>query len=146
MAGPMDAQQALADLTEISSQVRTAVLVDAGGGLIASTDPDERRAGELAEACRHLLAAAEEASGGGDRRLTQLEAATRDGSVFIVREGDRVIAATTGPAPTVGLVFYDLKTCLRAVDASGDGGGPKKRTPRKRPAKTNPQAGADAQA
>ena len=146
MARLMDPQQALADLAEISSQVRTAVLLDAGGELVASTDPDAGRARELAETCRDLLAAAEAAAQGGDRRLTQLEAATRDGSVFVVREGDRVVAATTGPAPTVGLVFYDLKTCLRAVAAAGDGGAPKKRTTRRRSTKAKPPAGGDAEA
>jgi len=30
-----------------------------------------------------------------------------------VRDGDRRIAATTVANPTVGLVFYDLKSCLR---------------------------------
>ena len=33
-----------------------------------------------------------------------------------MRDGDRLIAATTTPEPTVGLVFYDLKTCLRSID------------------------------
>jgi hypothetical protein len=37
--------------------------------------------------------------------------------VFVVRRdggtGARVIAATTRPDPTVGLVFYDLKSALR---------------------------------
>ena len=143
----MDAQQALADLTEISSQVHAAVLLDSTGQLVASTHTDETRAKALAEACRDLLAAAEEARRGGDRTLTQLEAATRDGSVFVVREGDRVIAATTGPAPTVGLVFYDLKTCLRTVAAATDGESPKKRPARKRaPAKaaTDESGGAEA--
>jgi len=146
VAALMDAQQALADLTEISSQVRAAVLLDATGQLVASTLADETRATALAEACRDLLAAAEEARRGGDRALTQLEAATRDGSVFVVREGDRVIAATTGPAPTVGLVFYDLKTCLRTVAAAGDGEAPKKRTSRKRAAKAAPEGNGDAEA
>ena len=45
--------------------------------------------------------------------MTQLEASTQDGSVFVVRDGARRIAATTSAAPTVGLVFYDLKSCLR---------------------------------
>jgi hypothetical protein len=36
--------------------------------------------------------------------------------VFVVRDGERTIAATTTPEPTVGLVFYDLKTCLRSID------------------------------
>jgi len=52
---------------------------------------------------------------GGDG-VTQLEASTADGSVFVVRGDERRIAATTGPAPTVGLVFYDLKTCLRMLE------------------------------
>ena len=59
-----------------------------------------------------MLAAAEELRPG----VTQLEAATVGGSVFVVRDGDRLIAATTSPEPTVGLVFYDLKTCLRSID------------------------------
>jgi predicted regulator of Ras-like GTPase activity (Roadblock/LC7/MglB family) len=142
----MDAQQALADLTEISSQVRAAVLLDRSGQLVASTHAEETRARQLADACHELLAAAEEARRGGDRELTQLEAATRDGSVFVVREGDRVIAATTGPAPTVGLVFYDLKTCLRTVAVAGDGEAPKKRAPRKRSAKAATEGNGDAEA
>jgi len=31
----------------------------------------------------------------------------------VVRDTERVIAATTSADPTVGLVFYDLKSCLR---------------------------------
>jgi predicted regulator of Ras-like GTPase activity (Roadblock/LC7/MglB family) len=143
---PVDAQQALAELTEISSQVRAAVLLDTTGQLVASTHAEETRAKALAEACRDLLAAAEEARRGGDRALSQLEAATRDGSVFIVREGDRVIAATTGPAPTVGLVFYDLKTCLRTVAVARDGEAPKKRPARKRAAKAAIEENGDAEA
>jgi len=38
-----------------------------------------------------------------------------EGSVFVVRDDGRLIAATTTPEPTVGLVFYDLKSCLRAA-------------------------------
>jgi hypothetical protein len=45
--------------------------------------------------------------------VTQLEVSTHDGSVFVVRDGARRIAATTGRDPTVGLVFYDLKSALR---------------------------------
>ena len=43
-----------------------------------------------------------------------------EGSVFAVRREGRLIAATTRPDPTVGLVFYDLKHCLRSIeDGSG---------------------------
>jgi predicted regulator of Ras-like GTPase activity (Roadblock/LC7/MglB family) len=107
----MDAQQALADLTEISSQIEAAVVFDDKGKVVGSTLPD----GEgFARAAADLLAAADELKT-GDSPLTQLEVATGGGSVFVVREGKTTIAATTAPAPTVGLVFYDLKSALRSV-------------------------------
>ena len=105
----MDTAQALGDLTEISAQIRTAVLASADGEVIAAHGGD---GAALARAARDLLAAAGETRPSGT--LTQVEAATADGSVFVVRDGGRLIAATTGPEPTVGLVFYDLKSCLRA--------------------------------
>jgi predicted regulator of Ras-like GTPase activity (Roadblock/LC7/MglB family) len=115
----MDAKQALADLTEISSQIRAAVLLDESGAVTASTLADEP-ARRMGEAVRELLAAAERTRPGvGPGALTQLEVATLEGSVFVVRDHGRVIAATTSPEPTVGLVFYDLKTCLRNA-AEGD--------------------------
>jgi predicted regulator of Ras-like GTPase activity (Roadblock/LC7/MglB family) len=107
----MDAQQALADLTEISSQIEAAVVFDDKGKVVGSTLPD---GGAFAKAAADLLAAAEELKT-GDSGLTQLEIATGDGSVFVVREGKTAIAATTPPEPTVGLVFYDLKSALRSV-------------------------------
>jgi hypothetical protein len=105
----MDAQQALADLTEISSQITAAVVFDDKGKVVGSTLAE---GGGFAQAAADLLAAAEDVRT-GDAPLTQLEVATGDGSVFVVREGKTTIAATTGPAPTVGLVFYDLKSALR---------------------------------
>ena len=107
------AEQALADLTEISSQVEAAALFDGQGEVRASTlgDPDS-----FVRAVQALVAAAGESGGGS---LSQLEAATASGSVFVLRDGDEYIAATTGPEPTVALVFYDLKTALRAAGSAG---------------------------
>jgi predicted regulator of Ras-like GTPase activity (Roadblock/LC7/MglB family) len=112
----MDAAQALADLTEISSQIEAAVLFDEGGAIEGSTLADEAAAQALARAAAELLeGAAAFRSNGGD--VTQLEASTHEGSVFVVRDGARRIAATTVSEPTVGLVFYDLKSCLRGAAA-----------------------------
>ncbi|HEY6963434.1 MAG TPA: hypothetical protein VI408_16235 [Gaiellaceae bacterium] len=108
----MDAAQAIADLTEISPQVRRVAVVNPDGTLGGSNAADDAVAQRLADGAKRLLEAAEELRPG----VAQLEAATPDGSVFVVRDGDRLIAATTTPEPTVGLVFYDLKTCLRAID------------------------------
>jgi hypothetical protein len=115
------ADQALADLTEISSQVEAAALFDGKGKVRASTLPEPE---PFVRAVQDLLAAAGEARGGP---LSQLEAATGQGSVFVLRDGDAYIAATTGPEPTVALVFYDLKTALRAAKPV-----PRKRAPRKK--------------
>ena len=108
----MDGAQALSDLTEISSQIQAAIVLDDDGATLATT-LDEQRGPELAEAVQELLAAVKRASGDEGGELAQAEIATGDGSVFLVRDEQRTIAATTGPEPTVGLVFYDLKSCLR---------------------------------
>ena len=124
----MDAAQALADLTEISSQIEAAVLFDESGEIAGSTLAREESARDLARAAGELLErAAAFRSAGGD--VTQLEASSHEGSVFVVRDGARRIAATTGPSPTVGLVFYDLKSCLRGT---ADPEKPKRRAPRKK--------------
>jgi predicted regulator of Ras-like GTPase activity (Roadblock/LC7/MglB family) len=120
MLRPVDAAQALADLTEISSQVVQVAIVDGNGSLLASTIDDEGRATRFVEGVSRLVEEAEEArSAHGLSGLAQLEAATLDGSIFVVRSptGSRMIAAITRPEPTVGLVFYDLKHCLRSIDA-----------------------------
>jgi predicted regulator of Ras-like GTPase activity (Roadblock/LC7/MglB family) len=130
----MDAQQALADLTEISSQIRSAVVFDEHGKVAGSTLEDAARADELARGAAELLAVADGVKGGDGAELTQLEAATEEGSVFVVRQGPTRIAATTGVDPTVGLVFYDLKSALRNLEA--------KPAPKRRPASKKPAAKA----
>jgi len=127
----VDVQQALADLQEISSQIEAAVLFGADGSVEGSTLADEAAAKALADAAAALLDRAH-ALRDEDGAVTQLEAALADGAVFVVRDGDRRIAATTVPSPTVGLVFYDLKSCLRD-SAPADKA---KRAPRKKAAET----------
>jgi predicted regulator of Ras-like GTPase activity (Roadblock/LC7/MglB family) len=115
----MDAAQALADLTEISSQIEAAVLAQADGSVVASTFRDASGAADLAGAAVELVSAAGDARGAdaaGGASLVQIQAATPRGSVFVVRDDRHVVAAVTGSKPTVGLVFYDLKTCLRMLE------------------------------
>ena len=122
----MDAAQALADLTEISSQIEAAILAE-GGSVSASTFADEKRGEAVAAAAADLVQAADEA--GSDDRLVQLQAALPHGSVFVVRDDERLAVAVTGADPTVGLVFYDLKTCLRLAGEEAEG---EKKTARRR--------------
>jgi predicted regulator of Ras-like GTPase activity (Roadblock/LC7/MglB family) len=135
----MEAAQALADLTEISSQIEGAVLADAEGSVVASTFPDDEHAAAVARAAVELLAAAEETRGEGTQPLIQLQAALPEGSVFVVRDDRHLVAAVTRPDPTVGLVFYDLKTCLRLV-----GGEPAKKPARARRKKDEEESDGEA--
>jgi len=119
------AAEALSQLTDISSQVEAAVLFDRSGTVAGATLPDERAA-RLASTARALLEAAEQVREG---EIAQLEASTGEGSLFVIRDGEQLIAAATGPEPTSGLVFYDLTSCLRRAT---DQPKPKRRTSPKR--------------
>jgi hypothetical protein len=121
---------ALTELTEISTQIKTAVVFDREGTVLAATVDDDR-AGRLAGAALELFRTADEKR---ERDLVQLDAALQGGSVFVVRDADRLIAATTAPEPTVGLVFYDLKSCLRALGETAEKPKPKpkRRAPTRR--------------
>jgi predicted regulator of Ras-like GTPase activity (Roadblock/LC7/MglB family) len=111
----MDVAQALAELQELSSQVDRAVVLDGSGTVLGSTVADDARSEGLAAAARELLAAgAELHASAGD--VTRVEVELAEGAVFVLREGGRTIAAVTGPNPTSGLVVYDLRTCLQAID------------------------------
>ena len=122
MLGVVDAAQAIADLTDISPQVQRVVVIAADGSPVGSnTDP--ATAAKLVDGAQRLIGAAEQLRPG----VSQLEAATVSGSVFVVRDGDRLIGATTTAEPTVGLVFYDLKTCLRSIDEPKRRAAPKKK-------------------
>jgi predicted regulator of Ras-like GTPase activity (Roadblock/LC7/MglB family) len=113
----MDAAQALADLTEISSQIEAAVLAGKDGSVVASTFREQTKGEELARAASELVSAAEEGRAeAAKQELVQIQAATPRGSLFVVQDEGHLVAAITGTKPTVGLVFYDLKTCLRIVE------------------------------
>lgn len=122
----MDPAEAIADLKQVSTQVHDVALATRGGALQGSSAPGPR-AVELARVGAELYADAVAAAATlGHAELSQLEIATPEGSVFVVVSSDRIIIATTEADPTVGLVFYDLKACLRAVSESGrpeDGAG-----------------------
>jgi len=124
----MDVAAALERLLQDSSQVERAVVLDATGSVLGSTLGDDAAADRIATAARELAAAAGELHATPDE-VTRVEVELGDGAVFVFREGQRTIAAVTGAKPTAGLVAYDLRTCLHAIDDA-----PKPR--RRRTAKT----------
>ena len=122
----MEAEQALRELMELSSQITAAVVVDAQGAVLAVSSEDPAASARLTAAALELVAAASEL-GSGSREVTRVEVELDEGAVFVVREGDHTVAATTGPSPTSGLVVYDLRTCAQTIAAPA----PRKRRTRK---------------
>jgi predicted regulator of Ras-like GTPase activity (Roadblock/LC7/MglB family) len=110
----MDATQALHELTELSSQIESAVVLGADGSVLASTPDDPARSAALASSTLELVGAAFELNA-QPQEVTRVEVELEDGALFVLREGGRTIAATTGPQPTSGLVVYDLRTCLQGI-------------------------------
>jgi hypothetical protein len=121
----MDAAQALRELMEISSVITAAVVLDGEGAILASA-PEEAGA-RLARSAQELVAAAADVGADG-QDVTRVEVELGEGAFFVVREGGRTVAATTGPNPTSGLVVYDLRTCAQAIPAAEP---KKRRSPRK---------------
>lgn len=111
----MDAAQALAELRELSSQVERAAVLGADGSVLASTDEGAQATERLVRAGLDLVTAAFELDASA-REVIRVDVELGEGSLFVVREGGRTIAATTGPHPTTGLVVYDLRTCLHRID------------------------------
>ena len=136
----MDAARALADIVEISSQIEVAVLAGDDRAVLASTLADDARAAAIAEDARALLQDAAGPAG----EPTEIQVSFHEGCVFVVTDGERLVAAVTGRDPTAGLVRYDLKTCLRQ---SGDEQPPKKAvsgTRRKRKKEDEAEAAGEA--
>ncbi|MHB8868710.1 MAG: roadblock/LC7 domain-containing protein, partial [Thermoleophilia bacterium] len=59
----------------------------------------------------------------GSAPLTQMVVETKGGMVFLVREpedGGMAILATAKKDSRIGLVFYDMKTCIRDAQESDE--------------------------
>lgn len=113
----MKQQVALAfeEMMDISTDIDKAVLFDADG-VLASNMPEFAQAPALAQA-KELVGLAEARAGEmGPQAFTQLVIETSAGYVFLAREGGAQgmsLLATGKKGSRVGLVLYDLKTCIR---------------------------------
>jgi predicted regulator of Ras-like GTPase activity (Roadblock/LC7/MglB family) len=103
-------------LVQTSADVRAAVLIDAAGGLIASSDADRDRSRQLAELAHGLVEAADAAA---SEPTEQIEAQVADGTVFVMRDSRVALACVAGRLALPALVLYDLRETLRAERAEG---------------------------
>lgn len=124
----MDAEQAVRELMEVSSQITAAIAFDADGAVLATSSEDPAASARVTAASLELVAAAADLDS-DSRDVTRVEVELEEGAIFVVREGAHTVAAMTGPNPTSGLVVYDLRTCAQAIDAPS----PKKRRSARKP-------------
>jgi predicted regulator of Ras-like GTPase activity (Roadblock/LC7/MglB family) len=112
----VDAGRALADLVEISPQIEAAAVMAGDGAVAGAVGVPENRADAFARAARELLERAAAFRSDGIR-VTQIQATLDDGEVFAVTGADgRIVVAVVRERTAPGLVFYDLKRCLAAVE------------------------------
>ncbi len=116
----MTVDEAIQELLSISTDVRAVAILDADGALVGS-GPGAVSTGVGATGGRLWEAAARRASSAGAAPLEHVVVDVGGASVAAVESGGRRILALTGPEPPVGLVLFDLRTCLTdafAVDAA----------------------------
>jgi hypothetical protein len=109
----VDARDALAELTQRSSEIVRVVIADPAGEPLAATQGAQD--GSLARLGAELLrtgALVRPAS-----EVERVEVALATGSVFALRVGGLTAVATTAPEPASALVVHDLRRCLEQVDA-----------------------------
>ncbi len=119
---PTAASSALDELLDVSPQVDAAVILRRDGGKLVASAPatSDRMADQLAATCVRIVDAADTARRElGREPVVQVEVSSADGHVFVVCDANWIVAAVTDADPTVGLVFYDLKTALRTVREAG---------------------------
>jgi hypothetical protein len=106
----MTADEAIRDLLDISTDVKSVAVVGVGGELLASGPGAV--ASDLGSAGTRLWDAAEQARAVDAAGLDHLVVEDAAGAVAMVEAQGRRIVAVTGPQPAVGLLLFDLRTCL----------------------------------
>ena len=109
------AEDAFKEMLEISTDLDKAVLYS-GDAVIVSNFPESLQATMVAKARELAALGAQHGSDMGAAPLTQLMVETDGGMVFLVREADAgglALLATGVRDSRIGLVFYDMKTCMR---------------------------------
>ena len=109
----VSAKSAPARLVESAGDIRSAVLLDSAGALIASSDPDAARARQFAELARELIEAADAVA---PEPTEQIEARLEGGAVFAVRTVRHTLACVARRLALPALVLYDLRQTMLELE------------------------------
>jgi hypothetical protein len=117
MPGTLTPERTAARLCELSSDARAAVLLDAAGSLVGSSDLNPGRARALAERARELFEAVDHAAGdGGADPPEQIEAQVVGGAVYASRTPRWTLAVVGRRATLSSLMLYDLRAVLGELE------------------------------
>ena len=107
----VDAAEAIAELRELSTQIEAVVLASRDGELLASS-LDSRTAVTVAGSAGSLVEGADAVRRDlGREALAQVQAATAEGSVFVVVDDDPMAIAVTAPTPPSGSSSTTSRRC-----------------------------------
>jgi predicted regulator of Ras-like GTPase activity (Roadblock/LC7/MglB family) len=110
-----EVQGAFAEMLDISTDIDKAILFSSAG-VLASNMPEETWTAALAQAEELVNLGGARAVEMGSQPFTQLVVETPAGYVFLARESANdgmTIMATGKKGSRIGLVLYDLRTCMR---------------------------------
>jgi predicted regulator of Ras-like GTPase activity (Roadblock/LC7/MglB family) len=128
MADTLTPERAAERLSELSTDVRAAVLLDAAGSLAGASEGAQEDARALGELARQLFEEVDRATRDWDPEPPeQVEVQVPGGAVFASRTPRWTLAAVTKRGALSSLILYDLKALLGELE-----GGPPIR--RSRPA------------
>jgi len=99
----------------MSGDVRSAVLLDPAGGLIASSEDDAGRARKLAGLAHELIVTADSAA---NEPTEQIEVHAERGGVFAVRSARYTLACVVRRLALPALVLYDLRRTLIELESA----------------------------
>lgn len=102
------AEAALAFLTEMSTDLRGAAILDSGGAVLAASAEPERWREDAAA----LFAVADSAEG---EPVEQVHVATEQGEVFALRHRGLAAVAVTERFALASLMFFDMRSTLREL-------------------------------
>lgn len=108
-------EKALKEMLDISTDIHRAMLFS-GDQVFASNFPESLHPAMLTKAGELASLGAQRAADMGSSPLTQLVIESGGGTVFLVREAQdagMAVLATCKKDSRIGLVFYDMKTCIR---------------------------------
>jgi predicted regulator of Ras-like GTPase activity (Roadblock/LC7/MglB family) len=125
MADTLTPERAAGSLCELSSDVRSAVLLDAAGSLAGAAGDGDEDARALGELARQLFEEVDRATRDWDTEPPeQVEVQLAGGAVFASRTPRWTLAAVAKRGALSSLVLYDL----RAVLGELEGGAPIRRS------------------